>query len=673
MRTSIGLATLASIVVGLLTPTVALAQPRPMAVAAGTATPSALRAWDQQIDQMLRSRELRVRETRTDTLLPGRRHERLDQFVRGVRVVGGDITRQTASDGTVSVFGMLHPGLDIDVTPALSADRARDSIAQTVSGEPFAEAAELVVLPLSDGYHLAYYGQAVASDEIVNVYIDANSGTLLQRYSDYSSEIGAGTGAYGDKKKVSTKTLSGAFVTDDPMRPSAITTYDMKGNLARTEAILERTAAVAPSDIGSDSDNVWADPTLVDAHVYAGWFYDYLFKRFGRHGIDDRDLRMALFTHPVRQQDIGTATPNVVGTYYLNAFFCSTCGPDGRGAVTLGEGAPRNFFAGIEVKPFSAALDVVAHELTHAVTSASSRLNGFPFSEAGSLNEAFSDVFGVSTAFFYEPTGSAPLNASYMQGRDLTVPPGLLGRSMSNPAQTRDADHYTLRVIGGDPHYNGVILGHAFYLAIEGGTNRTSGLSVSGVGAANREQIEKAFFRALTVLLPSSATFGLTRVATTQAARDLYGAGSAAERAITQAWDAVGVQERTTPTAAMLPDPAVPFTGSCGDLANPHWLIGITASAGSSNLLITQWTFDFFDHAGALQDHEVRSGASFAQSFNQCGPGSNRILAQTDACTAFCVDLRGDTSGSAQITFNATDDAGRPLTFSTQRTQLRPR
>ena len=123
----------------------------------------------------------------------------------------------------------------------------------------------------------------------------------------------------------------------------------------------------------------------------------------------------------------------------------------------------------------------------------------------------------------------------------------------------------------------------------------------------------------------------------------------------------------------MLPDPAVPFTGSCGDLANPHWLIGITASAGSSNLLITQWTFDFFDHAGALQDHEVRSGASFAQSFNQCGPGSNRILAQTDACTAFCVDLRGDTSGSAQITFSATDDAGRPLTFSTQRTQLRPR
>ena len=33
-------------------------------------------------------------------------------------------------------------------------------------------------------------------------------------------------------------------------------------------------------------------------------------------------------------------------------------------------------------------------------------------------------------------------------------------------------------------HFNSTILSHAFYLAIEGGTNRTSGQSVQGVGAA---------------------------------------------------------------------------------------------------------------------------------------------------------------------------------------------
>jgi zinc metalloprotease ZmpA len=75
----------------------------------------------------------------------------------------------------------------------------------------------------------------------------------------------------------------------------------------------------------------------------------------------------------------------------------------------------------------------------------------------------------------------------------------------------------------------------------EGGTNRTSGLQVSGVGSGNREQIEKVFYRAFTQLMPAGSTFAVARQATIQAARDLYGVNSAAERAVTQAWTAVGV------------------------------------------------------------------------------------------------------------------------------------
>jgi len=658
-----------------LAPAVSSAQGRPTAVAATRADLSTLRAADDLVESLVRGRALRIRSSESDPLVAGRRHERFDQFHRGVRIVGGDVTRQTGSDGTVSLFGMLHSGLDVGVDPALSADRARDAIASAVNGRWFGDdEPELVVLPLSDGYHLAYAGQAIAGLEILTVYVDANTGSLLQQYSDYQREIGTGKGTYGDDKKVSARAAAGAFLADDPMRPAAITTYDMKGSLARTIAILNRLTSVATSDIGADTDNVWNDPTLVDAHVYAGWYYDYLFKRFGRRGLDGNNLRMAILTHPVRLEDIASAPPDVVGLYYVNAFFCATCGPDGRGAVTLGEGAPRNFFPGVEVKPFSAAFDVVAHELTHGVTAASARLNGFPFSEAGALNEAFSDLIGASAGFFQLPAGTAPVTASYLQGRDLTVPPGLFGRSMSNPASTRDPDFYAQRNIGGDPHFNGVIATHAFYLAIEGGTNRTSGLSVDGVGAANRDQIEKAFFRALTVLMPSSSTFALTRQATIQSARDLFGAGSPAERAITQAWDAVGVQERTAPSAALLPNPAPPSAASCGGgVRNPHWVLGITVSAGASSLQITQWSFDLFDHAGALQDHEALGAPDFALFFGQCGPGSSRVLAQTDACTAICTDLNGDTSGAAQVTIVATDEAGRSVTFSTPRTVLAPR
>ena len=116
---------------------------------------------------------------------------------------------------------------------------------------------------------------------------------------------------------------------------------------------------------------------------------------------------------------------------------------------------------------------------------------------------------------------------------------------MANPGLFGDPDHYSRRYTGtedsGGIHINSGIPNQAFFLAIEGGTNRTSGLTVQGVGAANREQIEKVFFRAFTLLMPSNSSFTTARAATIQAARDLYGAGGAVERAVTQAWTAVGV------------------------------------------------------------------------------------------------------------------------------------
>ena len=116
---------------------------------------------------------------------------------------------------------------------------------------------------------------------------------------------------------------------------------------------------------------------------------------------------------------------------------------------------------------------------------------------------------------------------------------------MANPLAYGDPDHYSRRFTGtadnGGVHINSGIANHAFYLAIEGGTNRTSGLSVQGVGGGNREQIERVFYRAFTQMLPANATFAVARAATIQAARDLFGANSNAERAVTQAWTAVGV------------------------------------------------------------------------------------------------------------------------------------
>src|SRR5262249_36969227 len=177
------------------------------------------------------------------------------------------------------------------------------------------------------GYHLAYFGQATTDLEALNVYVDASQGALLRRDSDFIKDVGLGKGAYGDSKKISTTAASGTFAADDKLRPASLTTYDMKGSPSRTNLILLGVAPAA-SDVATSANNEnWADPTVVDAHVYAGWYYDYLFKRFGRHGLDGNDLRMPVLVHPVRQSDIGTATSDVLGEFYLNAFYCPSCGP----------------------------------------------------------------------------------------------------------------------------------------------------------------------------------------------------------------------------------------------------------------------------------------------------------------------------------------------------------
>jgi len=226
----------------------------------------------------------------------------------------------------------------------------------------------------------------------------------------------------------------------------------------------------------------------------------------------------------------------VIGLFYVNAFYA------GSGVMVYGEGLPPGVtLGGQQWNYLAGGLDVVGHELTHGVTEYSSRLPGF--GEGGALNEAFSDIMGTSIEYFYQQPGAGVLKADYEIGEDVVTPGGI--RSMDNPGAFGDPDNYTRRFTGSDDnggvHTNAGIADQAFYLAIEGGVNRTSGLAVQGVGSANREQMERVFYRGFALLLPSSATFAIARSATIQAARELYGAGSAAERAVTQAWTAVGV------------------------------------------------------------------------------------------------------------------------------------
>jgi Zn-dependent metalloprotease len=202
----------------------------------------------------------------------------------------------------------------------------------------------------------------------------------------------------------------------------------------------------------------------------------------------------------------------------------------------------------------------------------------------GVINEAFSDVLGIAAEFFHQQAGTGPLRADYKLGEDVSgvgpnraadSPASLLAmpssagaiaypdhasRSFSFLAAVAQGTSTNPTVLlllpwvlqgnalamlpsndNGGVHVNSTVLSHAFYLAIEGGRHATSGITVQGVGTANRLQIEKAFFRAMTVLMPNVPSMQTAAQATFQAAVDLYGPNSAAAVAIRQAMQAVGL------------------------------------------------------------------------------------------------------------------------------------
>jgi Zn-dependent metalloprotease len=520
--------------------------PRRGVVAATSDNTAALRSWDATVDSMSRSGELVLSRRRTDTVLAGRTHERYQQYVRGIRVIGGEVTRQSAGGVSTSMFGELRDVSGVAAQPRLSADSAREVYARLSTRDvPANRPMELVIVRTDDGRDvLAYSSHVWSGRSWLQTYIDAQDGRVLLQYDDLKRQaaVGTGTGVLGDAKKVSTTLQSGRYVADDALRPPVLITYDMQGNLDRTYDYLDGFYDPTSSDIAGDTDNKWTDAANVDAHAYVGYTYDYYFKRFGRKGLDDHNTPIYSITHPVRRTDLGRLSDDDVDTFLLNAFWCGGCGPDFEGVMVFGEGLPPGVTLGGQVFDyFAGALDVVSHELTHGLTEYTSNL--IYRGESGALNESFSDILGTGAEFFYQAAGTGLRQADYLIGEDIIRPGGL--RSMSNPGLFGDPDHYSRRYTGsadgGGVHTNSGIPNHAFYLAIEGGTNRTSGLSVSGVGGANREQIEKVFYRAFTFMLPANATFSTARTATIQAARDLYGANSAPERAVTQAWTAVGV------------------------------------------------------------------------------------------------------------------------------------
>ena len=517
-------------------------QQLPPTMLAATDNVAVLQATDM-VDRLIRAGNLEVLKVDIDPLT----YQRLAQSYDGVPVYGADITRQMDGGRTHSVFGVIYEDIDLETTPTVSVEIAQ-AVIEGLARAPMNPGTrpELTILPLdAGGYALTYTGRVFTGTDLRVYFVDAHTGELVLDFSGLFKQltVGTGQGVHGDQKKISVTPEGGEFVADDKARPIDVLTFDMRGDVERVRRVLNGSLTLRDSELAVDADNVWEDPVEVDGHVNSGWTYDYVFRYFGGRSTAG-GLRIITLVHPVNVESVLSASQEDLDMFYLNAFFCPNCSSDGNGVLVYGEGIGPGFtIGGAHVGPWAGALDIVAHELTHLVTNLSSGLSSR--NESGALNEAFSDIMGTAIEFFFQEPGQGPLKADYLIGEDVSDPPVAgLNRSLKDPQRFGDPDHnsnYSFdRADNGGVHTNSLIVSHAYYLAIEGGTNRTSGVTVQGVGRARMVEMAEVFYRAFTNVLSSSATFSQARAATIQVAGGLDPSGGLAS-ALTQAWTAVGV------------------------------------------------------------------------------------------------------------------------------------
>ena len=191
------------------------------------------------------------------------------------------------------------------------------------------------------------------------------------------------------------KTSLGKNVLFKIKRRKFLKEYSMevsKGNSRSTYNAKEQ--RILPGDISTASFIQWQDSSLVDAHYYAGMFAKLLKKRFKRYSFDNKGTPIVSTVH--------------FGKDYINAFWNGTQMVYGDGGVIPG----RNGSPDMKVAPLAGGFDVVAHEISHAITTTSSNLRYY--SESGALNEAFSDIMATYAEYKVQKK-----NFDWMLGEDI--------------------------------------------------------------------------------------------------------------------------------------------------------------------------------------------------------------------------------------------------------------
>lgn len=439
------------------------------------------------------------------------RHYKMHYMVDGIPVYGSEAIVHTNSAGHVYAVNNSKYGKNIDnikwqaqfrLTENQALTHAESVLGFTVDEDTYINQPEFekYVYPFQGKNYPVY----LVSLEFLQpypgyfkVFVDARNGKVIDYYNGLADADGPtegrGVGLDGNEKDINTYLYQGQYYLYDDTKP-------MSGQI-RTYDINHGGESQLPGSYAVDADNFFNaenQKASVDAHFYAGVTYDYYYNTHGRDSFDGQGSSIISTVH--------------FGNNYNNAFWSGS-------QMVYGDGD------GQQMSALCGSLDVVAHELAHAVTQHSANLEYR--NQSGALNESYSDVFG--SAVEYHHTGRADW---WVLAEDIWTPnvPGDSMRNMKDPSLGNQPGHMDDYVNttqdNGGVHINSGIPNRAYYLA------------ASEIGVSKAERI---YYRALTVYLTRTSNFNDNRVALLQSAADLYGMNSPEYIAIGNSQAAVGI------------------------------------------------------------------------------------------------------------------------------------
>ena len=462
---------------------------------------------------------------KAETMNDGTQVLRFQQTFGGLEVWPAQVVTNVANDGRLTAMtGAYVPtpeGLVLNATVA-PIEAVRVAWAHIGLLPPTTRPAPVLKIYAENGAakELAYEVMVEGGMRDSQVFVSAISGRVLKSISKIctGAVTGSGVGLVSSTPLSLNLWQSGAtFYAKDTTKPM----YNSGSGAGFIQIYNNNNTGPSGTftPATSSSQYSFSDPEAASALYCLGKVFDFYQSEFGRNSYDNAGANM-----------IGVVRfAQVSGQPFANAFWS-----DATKIMAFGN-----------YDKMAGALDVVGHEMTHAVVSKSADL--VYQDQSGAMNESFADIFGEGVE--WRVAGSS----DWKLGTNLTTI-GVI-RDMVTPEAHQQPSKMSSYVRTtndqGGVHTNSGISNHAFYLLVEG-------LPGGGIGRTKAHQI---FYRTLTTKLSKNSDFQDLRAGAVLSAKELYGVGSTEALKVMAAFDAVEIYDPSV-VVSTAPDQYTPASGT---------------------------------------------------------------------------------------------------------------